>query len=261
VRSNRSDACRAPEDREDLQAVPGRLQQLRERCRRLLVTLRGQFRGQFRRRLRRPPQRRFRIPPGHRIHQSVQRDQQVRVGDRGTLAAAAPGRRIRPGIGSGVVQFPHCLGHRVRMSPGRGSPGRTCGVQAWLDSPREIRASTRTRTSHGSVNELAADSWRRGGSEVTAARSGRSERHQTYAARTLRGTSNLTQIPASPVGCSFPSQLNRISPDNCPVSPLSEAQFPAPPVFIPSRGCFPGPPGLRLHRNTEVTRWQTWSAS
>jgi len=33
-----------------------------------------------------------------------------------------------------------------RATTANGTPGRTCGVQAWLDSPWEIKASTRTRT-------------------------------------------------------------------------------------------------------------------
>ena len=94
------------------------LQQLSHRGRRHLMPGGGQRGGQVRGGFRRPPKRRHRITPGHRIHQSIQRIPQRRVDDLGcaspgTWATHPTGNRLR------VVQLPDPLRHRIRVRTNR----------------------------------------------------------------------------------------------------------------------------------------------
>ncbi len=126
-----------------LQAVPGLLEQVGHRPRRYRMTGAGQLRRQLRGRLRRPPQRRFRIAAGDRIHQGIQGPRQQRVAD---LLRRPP----RPGTTHpardrlGVVQFPQPLRHGVRVRPAHRSdsldptPAQRLGLSTQQQPPRPL---------------------------------------------------------------------------------------------------------------------------
>ncbi len=103
-----------------LQAEPLRPQQVTHGVRADLMALAGQFLRQRAGRLRRPPQRRHRIPPLHRLHQRQQRQAQPRIQLGGPLAPPArpprPAQRLSP-----RVQLIHSQRHRGLADPG--SPG------------------------------------------------------------------------------------------------------------------------------------------
>src|SRR5664279_1545318 len=85
-------------------------------------------------RRRRPPP----VPPNRPVSPNARRSTHRSAG--GTRSPPRPDATVGgPGTSS---------------PPGRGSPGRTCGVQAWLDSPWEIRASTRARTPQSTDSRL-----------------------------------------------------------------------------------------------------------
>ena len=102
-----------------LQAVAGLAQQPTDHEIADQVSILPQRRGQGADRLRCPPQRRHRIPPGHRIDQRLERGHQLLVMGFGSLATAAgptgpTGARAEPLIG-----FRAAPAHRVGRDPGR----------------------------------------------------------------------------------------------------------------------------------------------
>ena len=111
-----------------LQAVPDLFEQLGHRPRGHPMPGGGQLGGQLRRRFRRPPQRRLRIAARDRIHQRIQRREQLGVGRR-LRRAARPRAAHPPRYRLVVVQLAHPLRDRVRVrTPGRGhrlDPTRT----------------------------------------------------------------------------------------------------------------------------------------
>jgi hypothetical protein len=95
-------------------------QQPAHRRRRHRMALLGQLGRQMTQRLRRPPQRRHRIPAGVRLDQPQQGRHQLRVmrGDRPTPSAGSPGPPDRQRLLRGI-QLGHPAAHRGRADPGR----------------------------------------------------------------------------------------------------------------------------------------------
>ncbi len=148
---------------------PDRPTARRRRTRRQRLNNRSaQLIGQMRRRLRRPPQRRLRIPPHLRSHQLLQRKRQSRVSRLRARAtrSRSPHPPVRRHPGLRLVRAPR---HRVRLGPAPrpapaehvvGDPRSVIGHGGRVVAARGCRpvAACPARSPEGSVgHEPAAD--------------------------------------------------------------------------------------------------------